>query len=85
MLKDLTAVPLLRGGGTNHRLKEWKKVTHDPVILGFTQGVRVDFEGWPTQRDSLEEFRHSEKSRKLISEELKVLTDKGVLEVESEG
>lgn len=71
---------VFRAGGTKYHLNGWRKITRDPVILDFTQGVRVDFEGWPAQRDVLMEFRHSEKSRKLISEEVKAQNGRGVLE-----
>lgn len=71
---------IFQAGGTKFHLKDWKRVTHDPVILEYTQGVRVDFDGLPTQRDDLEEFRHSEKSRRLITEEILKLREKGVVE-----
>lgn len=61
-----------------------EKCYPDPIILGFTQGVRIDFENWPCQVAEPERFRHSEKSKKLISDKIKVLKQKGVLETAPE-
>lgn len=47
-------------GGTRLRLNVWKAVTHGPIILGYSQGVRIDFNSWPEQVPT--EFRDSEKS-----------------------
>lgn len=57
----------------------WKKVT-----LGYFQGVRIDFNNWPEQGEDPLEFRHSEKSRALISGEVKELGKKGVIEIGQE-
>lgn len=67
-------------GGTRFNLRAWEQVTHDKVILGYTQGVKIDFVNWPEQWDILSEFRHSEKARDLISREILALQEKGVLE-----
>lgn len=71
-------------GVTKNCLRVWKQITHDPVILGFSQGVRIDFHNWPDQREEPVEFRHSDKSRGLISGEVENLWKKGVMEPVSE-
>lgn len=74
-------------GGTRNHLKDWKLITHDPNILSYTQGVRIDFINWPEQGEEPVEFRHSKLSRDLIAKEIEVLSKKGVIELaeESEG
>ena len=71
---------VFRPGGTKDHLKAWLELTHDPFVIKCIQGVEVDLEEEPTQRETPTEFQMSVENKQNITVVVAEHLSKGIVE-----
>lgn len=71
-------------GNIQFHAEAWRKVTQDPWVLNAVQGVEIPFTSTPYQTIEPREYKMAHAQKQLMDQELKLLRDKGVIQVSAE-
>ena len=66
-------------GGLEKKIKNWRKLTSDPVILDLVQGIKLDFKEPPVQDKLPHEIKFSPEETILVQQELDRFVQMGIL------
>lgn len=73
-----------KGGNIANNLAEWEALTSDKFILGYVEGVSLDFLSWPSQDHVPRPFRMNIEQSNFIDGELSSLYEKDIIEREGD-
>ena len=70
-------------GGLAKKYKKWTMLTSDPEILGYVQGVKLDFIEEPVQDRLPHEIKFSAQEEKMVRKEINKFLELGILKKSS--
>ena len=71
-------------GNIRNHLQNWYKLTSDPMVLNIVKGYKIEFISTPVQNTEPKECSFSYVEKQYISEEIKKLMQKQVIERSSD-
>ena len=67
-------------GRLQHYIRNWKKITNDPSILGIVKGWEINFKETPFQRRKPQRINMNAEEKSLVSSEINGMLEKGAIQ-----